>query len=170
MIGANSLTAIYQSSPFSTFSACCTLLAEVSCHSKRCNCCPAAAPLLHLQNGHYYTDSMQRFLDMLTKRMYGSSSSSAFGSIDNHDAGVSQALTLLGISKEDLELLRAKKKQVRCPQPRQQLNESRSSSWVRTPLWIYSHVMQCDPSQVRVPGCVQSLTQAAAQQHLARKH
>jgi hypothetical protein len=32
--------------------------------------CPCPA----LQNDHYYADSMQRFLDMLTRRMYGSSS------------------------------------------------------------------------------------------------
>jgi hypothetical protein len=76
--------------------------------------CPA------LQNDHYYAYSMQKFLDMLTRRMYGSSSSSA---IDNstYQSEISKALTSLAaaginISREELELLPARKKQVRCGQ------------------------------------------------------
>ncbi|KAF6262011.1 P-loop containing nucleoside triphosphate hydrolase protein [Scenedesmus sp. NREL 46B-D3] len=65
------------------------------------------------QNDHYYADSMQRFLDMLTKRMYGSSSAAHD---TTYQSSISQALSYLAsagiaISKEELELLPAKSKQ-----------------------------------------------------------
>jgi hypothetical protein len=74
-----------------------------------------------LQNDHYFSDSMQRFLDMLTKRMHANSSSSAANDA-NYASNISQALAFLAsagiaVSKEELELLPAQKKQVRLHKP-----------------------------------------------------
>lgn len=68
-----------------------------------------------LLNDHYFTDSMQRFLDMLTERMYGDSSDT---DNTNQQQQLKQALVYLAaagssITMEELELLLAQKKQVR---------------------------------------------------------
>jgi hypothetical protein len=67
-----------------------------------------------LQNDHYYADSMQRFLGMLTKRMYGSSSAQRDSTYQSYINSALANLAAAGItmSKEELELLPAMKKQV----------------------------------------------------------